>query len=533
MPEENQDLSKTIHQYLGLAIRRRWWLIATTCVVAVAVTLGSLILPNRYTSEATILVVQQQVPERYVVPNTTYSVQQALQSLTEAVLSRSRLLPIIDEFGLYPREKGHIGPEGLAQLMRSNIQIEPIQKDSTQKDINAFKISFTGDNPLVAQKVTDRLTSFFIDENLKLQEQQDVGTTSFLRDQLASAEQDLKGQEQRLRDFRTANLGELPEQEQGNLEILSGLHTQLQSTMAELSRAQEQRVYLSSLLDQYRNLDSTGGTAPGVELSNNPLAAAQVELDHLESQRASLLARFTTEYPDVVQIDHKIAQQKILLARLKPPKTNQASKGQETTTAISTMAGESSSEAQIRSQLEANRIQMEDLTKSQKQLEQQTTQYEQRLNQTPVREQQLADILRGYDLAKKNYDDLLGKVTQSEMATSLAKRQQGQQFRVVDPPSLPAKPSSPKRRKIALGGAVAGLLLGAALAFLIDSGDHSFYSEKGVIEQFKLPLIVSVPLSLTPAEERKRSWGRTLEWIGATALLMVVLIAEFYVFRKG
>ncbi|MGH9350590.1 MAG: hypothetical protein ACRD2G_00225, partial [Terriglobia bacterium] len=221
-----------------------------------------------------------------------------------------------------------------------------------------------------------------------------------------------------------------------------------------------------------------------------------------------------------------------LLARLRPSKRSQASKGQGTA-AASTTAAESSSEAQLRSQLEANRIQMEDLTKSEKQLEQQIAQYEQRLNQTPVREQQLSDILRGYDLAKKNYDDLLGKVTQSEMATSLAQRQQGQQFRVVDPPSLPMKPSSPKRSKIALGGAVAGLVLGAALAFLIDSGDHSFYSEKDVMERFKLALIIGVPLSLTPAEEKKRSWKRRFEWAGATVLLMVVLMAEFYVFRKG
>lgn len=532
MPEENQDLSKTINQFLGIAIRRRWWLIAATCGVACAVALGSLVLPNKFTSEATILVVQQQVPERYVVPNTTYSVQQALQSLTEAVLSRSRLLPIIDEFALYPKNRQRLGPEGLAQLMRSNIQIEPIQKDATQKDINAFKISFTGDDPHVAQKVTDRLTSFFIDENLKLQQQQDLGTTSFLKDQLASAERDLKGQEQRLRDFRTSNLGELPEQEQGNLEILSGLHTQLQSTMAELSRAQEQRVYLSSLLDQYHSLDSTGRPAPGMVVSDSPLAAAQVELNRLESERAALLARFTPEYPDVVEMNRKIAQQEELLARMKPSKKSQALKGQAAG-AVSTSPAESGSEAQLRSQLEANRIQMADLTKSEKQMEQQIAEYEQRLNQTPVREQQLSDILRGYDLAKKNYDDLLGKVTQSEMATNLAQRQQGQQFRVVDPPSLPLKPSSPKRSKIALGGAAGGLFLGAALAFLIDSSDHSFNSEKDVMQRFKLALVIGLPLSLTPVEERKRSLKRKFEWAGATVLLMVLLMAEFYVLRKG
>ncbi|MGH9397300.1 MAG: hypothetical protein ACRD18_10685 [Terriglobia bacterium] len=532
MPEESQDLTKTIAEFLRLGIRRRWWLLAPACGVAIAIALGSLILPNHYTSEATILVVQQQVPERYVVPNTTYSVQQALQSLTEAVLSRSRLLPIIDEFGLYSRERRRVGPEGLAQLMRKNIQIEPIQKEATQKDVNAFKISFTGDDPLIAQKVTDRLTSFFIDENLKLQEQQDTGTTSFLKDQLASAETDLRTQEQHLRDFRTSNLGELPEQEQGNLAILSGMHTQLQSTMTELNRAQEQRVYLRSLLGQYQSLATQGGPLPGAAMSTNPVTAAQAELQRLGSEKASLLARFTPQYPDVVEINGKIAQQEQLLARLKSSKGKQAERGQGANLAP-TQPPESSSEAQLKSQLEANQIQLEDLTKSQKQLEGEIARYEQRLNLTPVREQQLADVMRGYDLAKKNYDDLLSKVTQSEMATSLARRQQGQQFRVVDPPNFPAKPSSPKRTKIALGGAVAGLLLGGILAFLIDSGDHSFHSERDVSQRFKLPIVIAVPLTLNPSEERRRSWRKTFEWIAGTALVLIVLAAEFYIYRRG
>ncbi|MGH9356617.1 MAG: GumC family protein [Terriglobia bacterium] len=532
MPEESQDLSRSIKRYLALAFRRRWWLLLPACGVAVAVALGSLLLPNRYTSQATILVVQQQVPERYVTPNTTYSVQQALQSLTEAVLSRSRLLPMIDEFGLYSRERHRVGPEGLAQLMRSNIQIEPIQKDSTQKDINAFRISFTGDSAAVSQKVTDRLTSFFIDENLRLQEQQDTGTTGFLKDQLLSAQNALQTQEQHLREFRTANLGELPEQEQGNLEILAGLHSQLQSTMADLSRAQEQKVYLSSLLDQYRALGTSTGLLAGAEVSSNPVIAAQAELNHLEAERVSLLGRFTPEYPDVQEINGKIVRQRKLLARLESPKNTRSAKGQSSA-AASAPAAETSSQAQLRSQLDANRIQMEDLAKSQKQLERQIANYEQRLNQTPVRQQQLADILRGYDLAKKNYDDLLGKVTQSEMATSLARRQQGQQFRVIDPPSLPVKPSSPKRSKIALGGAVAGLFLGVALAFLIDSSDHSFYSEKDATRRFKLPFIVGVPLLLTLSEEKKRSRRKTFEWIAATALMMLFVAAEFYVHRRG
>ncbi|HUY12937.1 MAG TPA: Wzz/FepE/Etk N-terminal domain-containing protein [Terriglobia bacterium] len=531
MAEESQDLSKTLNQFLGIAIQRRWVLLPAACGIAIATVLISLLLPNQYTSEATILVVQQQVPKRYVTPNTTYSVQEAIQSLTEAVLSRARLLPMISEFGLYPKERKHLGSEGLAELMRHNILIQPIQKDPTQRQINAFKISFVGGNRFVAQKVTDKLTSFFIDENLKLQEQQDTGTTSFLKDQLASTQKELEQQEQQLRDYKMRYLGELPEQQQGNLEILSGLHMQLQNTMAEISRAQEQRVYLSSLLDQYRSLSTTGGPIPGVS-AQSPGAMAQGELGRLQAEKASLLARFTPQYPDVLQIDRKIEEQKALLDRLQSSKANTPQKGQSRAS-VHTGTAESSSVAQLNSQLDANRVQMKDLVKGEKQLEAEITQYEQRLNLTPVREQQLTDIMRNYNLAKKNYADLLNKVTQSEMATSLAMRQQGQQFRVVNPPSLPTKPSSPNRVKIGLGGAVGGLFLAAIVAFLVDSGDHSFYSEKDVSQRFKLPVVIAMPLFRTPSEERRRSWINAFEWLAGTVLVLIVLVAEFYIYRRG
>jgi polysaccharide biosynthesis transport protein len=532
MPEETQDLRKTIHQFLGIAIRRRWWLIATTCVVASAVALGSLLLPNEFTSEATILVVQQQVPERYVTPNSTYSVQQALESLTQAVLSRSQLLPMINDFGLYPKQRRRLGPEGLVQLMRKNVQIDPIQKDPTSPDINAFRVSFTAQNPHVAQGVTSRLTSLFINENLRLQEQQDTGTTSFLKDQLADAKNDLDQQEARLRSFRMQYLGELPEQQDGNLAILSGLHMQLQNTMGEISRAQEQRVYLTSLLDQYKSLSTaTGAPVLGAE-TVSPLENAQMELVRLKSKQTSMLAQYTPAYPGIKEIDGEVAQQEKLIQTMQIKKKPASKKG-KTSALTSTGTAMTSSLVQLTSQLEENRVETADLVKGENALQAQITQYEQRLNLTPVREQQLSDIMRNYDLSKRNYADLLSKVTESELATSLEQRQQGQQFRVVDPASLPEKPSSPKRVKIALGGLAAGLFLGAALAFLIDSMDHAFYSEKDFSAYYKMPIVMALPEVLISSEQRMQSWKRVFEWCSATALVLVLLAAEYYVYRGG
>jgi polysaccharide biosynthesis transport protein len=533
MPEETQDLTKTLTRFLGIAIRRRWWLLGTACGIAIAAILGSFLLPNHYTSQATILAVQQQVSERYVTPNSSYSVRQALDSLTQAVLSRSGLLQLIQEFSLYPQERRVLGPEELVRRMRKDIEIDPIQKDPNSLDINAFKISFTTDSAEVAQKITSRLTSLFIDENLRLQEQQDIGTTSFLKSQLAGTQNDLKQQEQRLKDFRMQYLGELPEQQQGNLAILSGLHMQLQNVMGELSRAQEQKVYLTSLLDQYKSLAAaTGSQVVGEPAVMSPLQKAQDELDRLKSKRVALLAQYTPKYPEVQEVNDEIAQQEALVARLRTAKQPGGKDGQHAS--LGTVGGaEGSSVAQLNSQLEANRVERANLAKVEKNLQSQIDVYEQRLNLTPVREQQLADLSRNYDLSKKNYADLLGKVTQSELATRMEQDQQGQQFRVIDAASLPEKPSSPNRLKIALGGIAAGLFLGAGLAFLIDTMDHSFYSEKDLIAQFKFPIVVALPAVLIPSEERDRSRKRIVEWCAATALVLALLLAEYYVYRGG
>jgi hypothetical protein len=183
--------------------------------------------------------------------------------------------------------------------------------------------------------------------------------------------------------------------------------------------------------------------------------------------------------------------------------------------------------------LEANRLEIENLLKSEQQLKESVSKYEARLNLAPVREQQLTGILRDYELLKQHYADLLGKEQQSQLATTLEKQQEGQQFRMVDPPSLPVIPSSPKRLKISLGGLAGGILLGLVLAFLVEKSKSAFYEEKAVIQRFALPLVIGIPQLTTKSEQRMRKFMGVVEWLCASVLVLVVIAAEFYVFRRG
>lgn len=536
--EPQTNLNETIEGIFRLIKRRRWWIVFPACVVAlgtIAVLSG---LPNRYNSEATLLVVQQQVPERYVVPTNSSGLAEELQAMTQEVLSRTRLLGIIDEFHLFTKESKRMAPEEVIDLMRKNIDIKPINEVPERKDFNAFKISFTTDSPRLAQAVTSKLTSLFIQENLKTREDQAANTTNFLEAQLETVRTKLNEQEQRLREFKMQHLGELPEQQAGNLAILSGLQTQLQNTMAGLSRAQQQKVYLESLLSGYRGLAARGSALPGVPGAHaaTPLDNAQKELDRLESQKDLLLGRYTPEHPDVVEVESEIRKQEATVARLKSSqaaKPESAAESQKGAAPASANSEDDATIAQVKSQLEANRLEMENLASDEKRLKASVSDYQNRLNSTPVREQELAEVNRNYDLLKANYADLLNKEQQSQLATSLEKQQGGQQFRLVDPPSLPTLPSSPKRLKISLGGLGAGLALGLALAFLVDLTDRSFHTEKDLTKSFALPLVLCVPLIRTKREDRRLVVRRTCEWALGSVLAIAVFAAEFYVYRVG
>jgi polysaccharide chain length determinant protein (PEP-CTERM system associated) len=532
LADQEESLDVMISQLLRVAIKRRWWLIVPTVVMALGACAASRVIPNHFESVATILVAHQQVPERYVTPNSTADIREQLLLMTDAILSRTQLLQIINEFDLYPKDRKRLAPEELVEEIRSDITIQPLEKGSDPKELNSFKISFRATDPHMAQEVTSKLTTLFTQEYLRSREEQSTGTTNFLDEHLQTAAADLKQQEARLRDFKMHYLGELPEQQQGNLAILTGLHGQLQNTMAAINRARQQQVYYESLLSQYKNLAAAGVAAPGAVVVS-PADTMKVELARLRNERADLLARYTDKYPDVVKIDEQIKEAEAMLAA--STKGTEPTKG-ETTKESGKSANppeRDAATAQLTSQLEANRLEIQDATTEQKQIESRIAEYQSRLNMTPVREEQLADILRDYDLSKKNYDDLLGKKTQSELATSLEINQQGAQFRLIDPPSLPMKPSGTDHMKIGLGGIGAGLALGVALVVLLEFNDHSLHDEKELRRVFSFPLMVGVPIMPTKVEQRRRSRVAVLEWLVGATLCLLVCATEFYVYRRG
>jgi uncharacterized protein involved in exopolysaccharide biosynthesis len=278
----------------------------------------------------------------------------------------------------------------------------------------------------------------------------------------------------------------------------------------------------------------------GVPVQTNrpltPLEAAQNDLARLEAKRADLLLSKTREHPDVKSVQREIAKAEEAVRRLKAASplverdTTAAATPRPTKSVVDSA---DPALAQLESQLESNRIEIENLTRDENRLKTTVAQYESRLNQTPVREQQQASIVRETEALRLEYAELQKKEEDSQLATNLEKQQGGQQFRLVDAASLPLVPSSPKRLKQSAMGIAAGVALGLLLAFAMELRNTSFRTEKEVSNRLGAAFVLGIPVIQTRNEQRRLKWRYKFEWAAASAMVFVILVAEYYVYRRG
>jgi succinoglycan biosynthesis transport protein ExoP len=530
--EEQESSSFDLEHYLGIARRRHLYFLAPMFVGWLLVWSASWVLPARYKSGTLILVEQPTMPKDYVTPNVNDDLQERLQSITQQILSRTRLLHIIDELNLYSSEHGLHTADEKVERMRKDIDIELVR--DAQNRVTAFNVYYSASDPRIAQQVTSELTNLFINENLEVRQKESEDTTKFLESQLEDARQSLAAQEEKIREFKGQHLQELPTQQASNLQILAGLQSQLQNEEDALNAAQQQHVYLETLLNQYHSLQGPSATSSdGLQLG---LPAVQKELDRLQDELADLRSRYTDRHPDVRKLKEQIAQTEKtrdqLLAQMKA-KPDASSSGEVASLSSPADLAQATPLAQLQSQLRANETETKNRQKAVAGLQEKISDYQARLNQEPVREQQLADLTRGYDQSKANYDDLLKKKNESEMATSMELLQQGERFRIIDPPSLPVKPDFPNRMKFCGIGLAAGIALGIAVVGALEFMDGRLYSEKEIKDMVPVPVIAEIPVISNPADEhaaRRKVW---IGWAAAAVVFTTILAGSAFSFLRG
>jgi succinoglycan biosynthesis transport protein ExoP len=532
--EDDNSKGFDLPHYLGIVRRRHMQFLIPLVLGWLAVWGASWIMPSRYRSGTLILVEQPTMPKDYVTPNVNDDLQDRLRSITQQILSRTRLLHIIDQLHLYADSHGHLTPDDQVERMRKDIDIELVRDGEGR--VSAFNVFYLSQDPHIAQQVTSELTNLFISENLEVRQQQSEDTTNFLESQLESARKTLSAQEQKIREFKGEHVGQLPAQVGSNLQILAGVQSQLQAEEDALNTAKQQRVYLQTLVSQYRSLQGSPKTEGGAPAG---LPAIDEELSKLQARLADLSAHYTDRHPDVRKVKEQIAETEKMKAQMAAELKAKSASGasQDATSATTATAAEmrdpSSPMVQLQGQLEANRVEIANREQGIKELSAKVTDYQGRLNQEPVREQELSDLTRGYDQSKANYDELLKKKNESAMATSMELLQQGERFRIIDPPSLPLKPDFPNRLKFCMIGLGIGLALGTLVAGSFEFMDDRIYDEKDFQKLLPVGVISEIPAIASAADEqmeRRRLW---LGWAAAAVVSMAILLGSALSYLRG
>lgn len=413
-------------EYARVVFKYKWHIAVSTFALTLALTIVIANLPNVYEATTTILVDPQQVPEKYVMPVVNSDPYARLNTITQQVLSRSRLERIINNFNLYADKQASLSPEELVEKMREDITIQV--KQGSGPELSTFTITYQARDPQTVARVANELATSFIDWNVNTREQQVAGTKEFLASELRGAKRSLEQQEDKLRQFKMSHLGETPDQTMTNLQALAGLRATLQTNADAQNRLEQEKILMTRLPDQV----PAGVSAPA---SLSERGTLQLEERQLEARIQQLHEQYSDRYPDVLRAKRRLdeinAQLKTLPQDPAPTENRDARDREESASVV---------------RLELNEKEINRLKAEQNHIQNQIAAYEAKVDAAPLREEELVELTRNYDISKQHYQALLDKSFNLDMAADLEQKQKGERFTVLDTAQVPVKPVKPRRK---------------------------------------------------------------------------------------
>jgi protein tyrosine kinase modulator len=500
--------------------RRKWLAILVFAGPFAATTTVILSVPSLYRSTATVLVERQQVPESFVRTTVTSELETRLQTISQKILSRSRLEELIDRFQLYADLRHRMPSEGVAERMRRDITLE-IKATGRQSGTVAFALSYLGRDPQTVALITNTLAGFYVDENLKAREQQATGTAEFLKAQLTAAKKRLEEQERHVSEFRKRYLGELPEQMQANLATLESLTTQLRLNSDNRARAVERQEALASQISEAASPGPALGALPGVPPGPEPAA---VHLARLRQELTAARARYTDTHPTIARLKDEITALEREQAEVKPEAAGEA--------AATHASPPSPYVLRLREALHAADGELKILRVEEQRLRSAITVYQARVESTPRREQEFQDISRDYESTKELHRSLLKRYEEAQLAETMEQRQKGEQFRVLDPAMPSAVTAAPSRPRLLLMALMLSLGLAAGAVMAAEMVDTSFHSADELRAFTTVPVLASISRISTEADRRRGRQRFRLSAAGAL-LGLALVVGTSYVIGHG
>lgn len=482
-----------LDDYWAILRRRRWMILIPAIIGPILAVAVTFFLHEEYKSTTLVLVEDQKVPDNIAHSVVTDDLNVRLSSMQEQILSRTRLQPIIEKFGLFKGDQNKLPMEDLVDRLRTAIEVTPVRAMSGTRPggLPGFYINVTLDNARTAQQVCAEITSMFTEQNLKDRETDANSTTSFIQSRVDDAQRDLNDKDAKLATFKAQHSGELPTDSEQNINLLNSLNTQLDSVNQAISRAQTEKSLFNSMLTQALATEQSSGKSTDPDL-------LQKQMEDLKKNLSIAQAKYTDDHPDVKSLKAQIADlQKRIdageTASAEKPKDKPAA-DKDDKAASKAALPETPQVQQLRQQIFLSDQTIKEKSKQQTELIGKIRTYEGRIQMIPAVEEQFKVLTRDYNTSVENYNELLKKLNDAQMSKGLEARQLGETFDVMDPANLPEKPSFPKRWEFAGGGLAIGLIFGLGFALILEMGDKAIRTDRDVETLLGLRTLAMVPI---------------------------------------
>lgn len=471
-----------------ITLRRRiWHFVIPALVLAPLGVLVVMLLPARYTAQGTILVESAQIPPELVRSTVNAYALERIQTIRQRVMTRDRLVQIARQYELFPRSAGYSESERV-EKMRSRMEVSLVTADgarSNRRDNTiAFRVSYSDEDPEKAHRIANDFMSLFLSEDARTRTTGASNTTEFFRRETRRLAQAVDELETRIARYKEENAGALPEHHSMHLDMLNRAMNDLAATDASIASLDDEIKLLEAQLtshlagasdsgpsgdlaklraelarlraiytDAHPNIQSIreeiaaleGSLAPSRELSEMQDALAKAELALQEKER---------ELPeDSSEIKQQRAEIERLQVALSDRISREASRG-----------GGDFLSAQMRGRITVANSRRNLLQKQREDLQTRIADLQSRIARTPAVERGLAALTRDHENLFREYQDILAKQQEAQLAENLEDDQKAERFSILEPAVRPEEPSSPERIKLSVLAVFIAFIVGGAVA---------------------------------------------------------------------
>ena len=474
--------------YVAVIRRRKWWFIVPLVLCLLAGGALAMFLPREYKSEADIGIADATLSPELLRGVQSFDMKERQRAVSQQLLSRTVLERVVREENLSPGKPVEETAARLRGTVEENIFVPPPGRMGAPKEgIESFKLGYVDSSPERAQRIANRLATVFVEENSKTKTQRAENTSELLGQQLKTSQENLTRLQEQLRQKKQVYMGRLPDQMNANIQMVNGLRQQHESLSLQLRGEQDR---LTMVEGQIALMKQGSGGASMTSSGAAAIQAAQARINQLQQQLTQYRALgYTDQHPDIIQTKEEmsVAQRELTSAREQTPANS-----------TEVLAADPSYRQRLQER-EAARLRISTLQRQISQALAEIASFQSRVEAAPLVEQELSSLTQDYELERQRYADLSTKHQSAMMAEDLARNQGGERFVVLNPASLPTRPSKPDLLMLMLLAVGAGLVLGTGAVVVRELMDRSVHDARALQSEFEVPVLGEIPRIHVPA----------------------------------